>query len=127
MKNTNTETPAEFVSRIMHDKNLTGRDVERNSEKGDLKITQSYVNRIRKGVITNLTPAKQKDLARGLGVTVEEVSAVFRGANPEPDEFSKKVLNLVSEADNWTEAQKKQFIATVQIIVAGIRSERKGT
>lgn len=115
------ESLAEFVKRIMFEKNLSGYDVERAS-KGE--ITQSYTNRIKNGVVLNPSPAKLKALAKGLGVGEEELFNIVRGKSNEPSNFEEKLLLAASGAENWTSEQRERFVQTVQTIAAGIRSER---
>jgi transcriptional regulator with XRE-family HTH domain len=72
------EELSRYVKRVMADKKLSLRDVQRRS--GD-RITQGYVGAIVKGKYGNPTIQKLKALARGLGVDEEEVFRVARGAS----------------------------------------------
>lgn len=49
------ESLAEYVSRIMKEKRLSGYDVERAAHK---EITQSHVSRIQNGEVTNPSAGK---------------------------------------------------------------------
>src|SRR5579862_5621347 len=66
----------EYVRRIMRDRRLTIREVQKRS--GD-RIGQSYIGLIAQGTYTNLTVEKVKALANGLGVDEDEIFEVARG------------------------------------------------
>jgi transcriptional regulator with XRE-family HTH domain len=75
-----TESPSpealsEYVSRIMYEKRLTVREVEKRSGG---RIAQSYVSRIAHGLCTNLTVEKAQALASGLEVDEGELFNVAR-------------------------------------------------
>lgn len=60
------ESFGEFVTRVLHEKNLSLSDVERRSEKA---ISDSYLSYIIQEKGRNLTLSKLKALALGLGVS----------------------------------------------------------
>ena len=60
------ETLAGYVTRIMQEKQLRPKDVERRS--GD-QIDDAYVIKIMKGITTNPSIRKTQALAQGLGVS----------------------------------------------------------
>ena len=70
------ETLAEYVTRVMKDKNLRAKDVQRRS--GD-QIDDAYVIKIMRGITTNPSITKTQALAAGLGVDEDEVFKVARG------------------------------------------------
>jgi transcriptional regulator with XRE-family HTH domain len=70
------ETLAEYVTRVMKDKNLRAKDVQNRS--GD-KIDDAYVVKIMKGITTNPSITKTQALAAGLGIDEDEVFKVARG------------------------------------------------
>ena len=70
------ETLAQYVSRIMQEKQLSTRDVEARSEG---EIADAYVLKIKKGITTNPTVSKLQALAVGLGVSEDEIFKVARG------------------------------------------------
>lgn len=61
----------------MSDERLSGYDIERRTSK---KISQSYINRVRKGFATNLSLNKLQILAAGLGRSEAEVIAAAYGS-----------------------------------------------
>lgn len=77
-----SESLAEYVRRVREEKKLSLSDVERQS--GNL-ITNGYVSRIENGYILNVTPKKLAALAKGLGVSEDEVFAVARGKTSSGD------------------------------------------
>ena len=76
------ENLREYVKRIMEQKNLGVRDVERISGK---KITASHVSKILNGSAANLTTDKTIGLALGLGVDPHEVFSVISGYRVEKE------------------------------------------
>ncbi len=70
------ETLSEYVKRVMEQKNLGVRDVERNSGK---KITASHVSKVLNGSAANLTTDKTVGLALGLDVDPHEVFSIISG------------------------------------------------
>lgn len=77
-----SETLAEYVSRIRGEKNFS---VEKVAERSGGAISQAYVNKIENNGVKNVSPEKLLALAKGLGVTQEEIFAVVRGKNPNTD------------------------------------------
>ena len=127
MTKNKSETPQEFVARIMREKDLSTYKVEKNSRdalSGDF-ISQSSVSKILNGDIKNPSMPKQKALARGLGEPEQVVFAVFAGKSLQPTSFEETLLVAAQGAENWTEDQRKRFIDTVRTVAAGIRSERR--
>jgi transcriptional regulator with XRE-family HTH domain len=70
------ETLGEYVSRIMEEKNLRVKEIERRA--GGV-ISDSYITNITNGLAKNLTVEKLKALAIGLDVDEEELFKVARG------------------------------------------------
>jgi transcriptional regulator with XRE-family HTH domain len=70
------ETLSDYVKRVMKQKNLGVRDIERNSAK---RITASHVSKVLSGSISNLTADKVVGLAAGLQVDPHEVFSVISG------------------------------------------------
>lgn len=68
MSEDSSETLSQFVQRVMRQKNLSPREVQkRASAKG--QIAASYISRIYNGKVTNLSVDKIVILAEGLDVT----------------------------------------------------------
>lgn len=70
------ETLRWYVRRIMRQKGLNARDIERNSSK---KIDNSYVSKILSGRVANPSVNAIVALAEGLGVDPHEVFAAASG------------------------------------------------
>jgi transcriptional regulator with XRE-family HTH domain len=70
------ESLSEYVKRVVKQKDLKLRDIERNSEG---KITNGYISGIVNGKITNLSVDKLKALALGLDVDAHDVFAAAIG------------------------------------------------
>src|SRR5215210_921329 len=79
------ETLAQFVRRVMKQKALNARDIERNSNK---RIDNSYISKIINGSVTNLTANAIVALAQGLEVNPHELFTAItgRGADPEREQ-----------------------------------------
>jgi transcriptional regulator with XRE-family HTH domain len=70
------ETLNEYVKRVMQQKGLGVRDIERNSKK---KITNSHISKVLAGTAKNLQADKIVALAAGLEVSPHEVFSVISG------------------------------------------------
>lgn len=115
------ENLASYIGRILYERRLTSYDVEARSGN---EINQSYVIKLKNGDIKNPTTRKLQALARGLGVDEAEIFRVARG---EDDNRQSGILQQItvacSDAENWTDEQKAEFLAVVKRVVAGIRAE----
>lgn len=76
---TRMEQLATFVKKVRKEKGLSTTDVEVRSGKS---ITDGYISQIENLYIKNVSPEKLSALAKGLGVSEEEVFAIARGKNP---------------------------------------------
>lgn len=114
------ERLSDYIARILNERRLTSYDVQTRSGN---EIGQSYVVKLKNGDITNPSAQKLKALAKGLGVSEDELFAIARGKSETPADFEQKLLYAASGADNWTDEQKEQFILTVRRLAAGIRAE----
>ncbi|MBK8810687.1 MAG: helix-turn-helix domain-containing protein [Acidobacteria bacterium] len=88
-----TENLAEFVRRVRNEKGLSTPDVERLSGN---RITDGYVSRIENNGVRNVSPEKLSALAKGLGVTEEEVFAAARGKTPNRHVITDEKFELLS-------------------------------
>jgi transcriptional regulator with XRE-family HTH domain len=85
------ETLSQYVERIMRQKGLNHADVERECNS---KISASYVGRIERGDVTNLTTEKMVGLAEGLGVDPYEIFAVSYGKPPASQNYADVLVLL---------------------------------
>jgi transcriptional regulator with XRE-family HTH domain len=76
MNKSNRNDLGRYVQRILQQKKMTLREVER---KADGQITNSYISKILNGTVTNLTVEKIAALARGLGVDGREIFDIAYG------------------------------------------------
>lgn len=97
-----TEDFAAYVQRVRHEKRLSQRDVEHNSDRG---ISKGYIGQIenREVLSDSITPQKLRALARGLGVSEDEIFAVARG---KPLTYEDP-LDLRVLFDGWNEASEE--------------------
>jgi transcriptional regulator with XRE-family HTH domain len=85
------ETLSQYVERIMRQKALSFIDVERGS-KG--KISASYIGRILKGTVKNLTTEKIIALSEGLEVDPYEIFAASYGVPPAKQDYTNSLVLL---------------------------------
>lgn len=86
-----TESLAEYVARIMRDKNLSGYDIERLTHR---QITQSYVNRIKNGEVKTPSAVKLTALAKGLSVTPSELFAMVSGMTDAKQIANERLISI---------------------------------
>src|SRR6185503_9729918 len=86
------ENLSEYVSRVMRQKNLNARDVERNSGN---KINNSHVIKLMKGLETNPSMNAVKALAEGLDVNPHEILTATTGRPPDGQPPSVDVMELL--------------------------------
>ena len=125
---TKPETLSQFVKRVMRQKNINQHDVERISEG---EITNSYVSKIMRGVVKNLTADKTVALAKGLGVSPFEVFAAMCGepvseegvldARVAVDMLQKIVLNprlmeIMRLSDQLGEKEQNRVITSLKFV-----------
>ncbi|MEK6303423.1 MAG: helix-turn-helix domain-containing protein [Acidobacteriota bacterium] len=92
------ETLAEYVTRIISEKNLKQHEVK---EISGGEITDGYVRGIMTGKARNPSVDKLKALARGLGVSEDEIFKVarglpFEGEHREQQSNYRVIVNLMS-------------------------------
>lgn len=99
------ETLAEYVTRIINEKGLKHQEVRKLSGG---KITDGYVRAIMTGTADNLSVAKLKALARGLGVPEDDVFRVARG--------------LPLDADRKAQEQHPGYHTIVNLMAASLKN-----
>ncbi len=77
------EDLADFVRRIREGKGLSVNQVALKSGGG---ISKAYVSQIENRYVQSVTAGRLRALARGLGISYEEISAIAGGGNPLTDE-----------------------------------------
>ncbi len=87
-----SENLSEYVSRVMRQKNLNARDVERNSGN---KINNSHVIKLMKGIETNPSMNAVKALAEGLDVNPHEILTATTGRPPDDRPPAVDVMELL--------------------------------
>lgn len=114
------ETLAQYVTRVIKEKDLTHQEV-RKLARG--KITDGYVRGIMTGKARNPSVDKLKALALGLGVSEDEIFKVARGLPLESDGKSQEqesnyrlIVNLMSASlKNKTLADLLEEVARLPI------------
>ncbi len=95
-----------YVCRMLKEKRLTLKEVERRSQQ---TISATYVSNILNNRTSNLTIEKIKALARGLGVSPQEIFAILQG-------------NCASERQGF----KQSLLATLYHKYTALSSKSKG-
>lgn len=98
MSTTKQETLAQYVARVISEKNLRHHEVK---EISGGEITDGYVRGIMTGKARNPSVDKLKALALGLGVSEDEIFRVARGLPSEGEHHEKQsnyriIVNLMS-------------------------------
>lgn len=103
------ETLAEYVKRVRAEKGLSLTDVQKRSGN---QIANSYVSRIENGIADaqGVTPKKLQALARGLGVSEDEIFAIARGRSlDKSDAVDAEMALFASRIKKLTAQQKRDF------------------
>lgn len=101
------ESLADYVRRVRAEKKLSTTDVERQSGN---KISDSYVTRIENSYVKNVSPEKLQALAKGLGVSEEEIFAIARGKSlGESETVDAEMALFASRVKKLTPQQKRDF------------------
>jgi transcriptional regulator with XRE-family HTH domain len=109
------ETLAEYLKRVMHQKNLKVADVQESSG-----LSQGYINELLRGTKTNLTVETIGILAKTLGVDAVELFVAAYGKEPEnmtvdphllADSIQKLILNsdLVELVQNTARLKSEKY------------------
>src|ERR1044072_8121386 len=130
-----TETLAEYLERVMRQKNLKIADVEALSG-----LSPSYIGRLLKGKKTNLTVESIGGLAKALEGDAFELFAAAYGKSPESasidllhlvDTIQKLILNahlieLVQNAAKLkSEEHQKVVSETVKVLASDKKADKK--
>lgn len=101
------ESLADYVRRVRQEKGLSTLDVERNSGN---QITDGYVSQIENSYVKNVSPKKLQALAKGLGVSEEEIFAVARGKSlNEAEAVDAEMAHFASRVKKLTPQQRRDF------------------
>jgi transcriptional regulator with XRE-family HTH domain len=103
------EDLADYVKRARHENGLSQRDVEAKSSGG---ISKGYIGQIENREVLGLsvTPQKLRALAKGLGVSEDEIFAVARGKSLDQNGFRESEFALMYEdVQKLTPQQKRDF------------------
>ena len=81
------ESLAEYLKRVMHQRNLSVADVQESSG-----LSQSYINRLLKGTKTNLTVETIGILSKALNIDGVELFVAAYGKSPENVQVDPSLL-----------------------------------
>lgn len=103
---------SEYVKRVREDKKLSLTDVETRAKTG---ITSSYVSKIENGQAGQVTLPRLKALARGLGVSFDELVAKAHGSvKPADDEeFRESLYYMLYEKAKTATPEKRELIKSI--------------
>jgi len=89
------ETLAEYVNRVMNEKNIKALDVEARATELGHKITDTYVTNIMRGTNKNLSVEKLIALADGMDVDKVELFKVAAGIEESDEVWTVQSLTRV--------------------------------
>lgn len=105
--NRERETLADYVRRVREEKDLSLNQVRVRS---GYQIANSYISRIENGEVTNVGLDKLRSLAKGLGVTEEEIFAVARGKTlNDIESVDAEMALFASRVKKLTPQQRRDF------------------
>jgi transcriptional regulator with XRE-family HTH domain len=110
MRRLGKEKLADYVKRVMKQKQLKLRDVERRSGG---EITNGYISGIINGRINNVSLEKLKALAKGLEVDVYEL---FSAAMDEPRQLADEVSSYAQPDVLWLLGIMQEIAATPELL-----------
>lgn len=117
-RNQTSPTLAEFIKTERKKRKLSAVDIERNSGGA---ISDSYISRIENGEVTNVSVEKLDALAKGLGVSDEDVYRAARGLPPVDPEDR---LEMFAETFDGKELSKFDWLE-IEAIVRTIIEQKK--
>ena len=115
---TMSETLQDYVRRVRIEKNLSAVDVETRSAN---TISDAYVLQIENGAAKNPSPEKLKALAKGLGVSEDEVFRVARGRPAQPE----GVYEIMAESFGGRSLSNADWYEIESVIRAMIATKEK--
>jgi transcriptional regulator with XRE-family HTH domain len=110
MRRLGKEKLADYVKRVMKQKQLKLRDVERRSGS---EITNGYISGIINGRINNVSLDKLRALAKGLEVDVYEL---FSAAMDEPRQLADEVSSYAHPDVVWLLGIMQEIAATPELL-----------
>jgi transcriptional regulator with XRE-family HTH domain len=115
---------AEFVGRVMRENGLSTYDVARRSNGG---ISQSTVNKILNRDVRSHSIETLSGLAKGLGVSDDQIFRVVRGLSPESPTDRIELLAESFNANDLTPAEWKEIETVVNILIEQKKALRTST
>ena len=101
------ESLADYVRRVIHDKDLSYRKV---ASRAGNQISASTISAIINGRYTDLSASTQAALAKGLGVPLTEVQAILSGQPRDDEEFRQSALQMLYEEARTADPETKRMI-----------------
>ena len=109
MNKTGSENLSEYIKRVVKQKDLKLRDIERKSNG---KITNGYISGIVNGKITNLSVDKLKALALGLDVDAHDIFAAALG---EERYRFRSISNKTAPNAQWLIEVMQEILASPEL------------
>jgi transcriptional regulator with XRE-family HTH domain len=107
-------TLGEFVRKTRTDKGLSVADV---SERSGGKISTSYISKLELEPRVNPSIPKIQALAKGLGVTESEITAIVRGQNADKDSvITEQFENLSLKFSGLPSSKKEKAQALIELM-----------
>lgn len=113
------ESLADFIRRIRAEKNLSLSDVVTRS--GNL-ISNGYISQIENHYVKSVTASKLKALAKGLGISYEEISAIAGGQALKASGLENANLRaFLEDVEKLSAANKGFFMQAVILLHKEVR------
>jgi transcriptional regulator with XRE-family HTH domain len=120
---TEQETFADYVRRVANEKGLTYREVARRGG-----ISSPSISDIISGKTIHVKASTITSLAKGLGVSEEEVFAAYSGKSlAAPEAFDSEIYLMLKGFDELLDGDKAELLPTVRMLSAEIRRRRPKT
>lgn len=110
------ETLAEYVNRVMKEKNIKALDVEARATELGHKITDTYITNIMRGTNKNLSIVKLVALADGMDVDKVELFKVAAGIEESGEEWTvQSLIRVIQKIFRLKPAEIKQVKKILKI------------
>jgi transcriptional regulator with XRE-family HTH domain len=98
---------ADYVRRVRNEKNLSLAQVSAGSHG---RISKTHINRIENGTVASVSLLKLRALARGLGVSEDDLIAVAQGKSPRVEATGNEARLLNYFRQLGTDRQKEVLV-----------------
>ena len=117
---TEHETFADYVRRVANEKGLTYREIARRGG-----ISSPSISDIVSGKTIQVKASTIAALAKGLGVSEEEVFAAYNGKSlGVPEVFDSEIYVMFRGFDELSDEDKAELLGTIRMLAAEVQRRR---